>query len=190
MSQTTTPSGADVDPLAVMDLDRLHAASWRGISMDRSLRNQLANESSAARTAVAALIARNAELEAERDALVAWKVVAWQARDERDAETKRAATLITERDALAAENKALRETGKVIRDALEWYASDPRVWVSFAPKEYEKDFSAAMASPYLTRIEDDERGHPQFVPNERKAEEAIADVDAALARTPAATGGA
>lgn len=40
-----------------------------------------------ARTAVAALIARNAELEAERNE---WKLAAWKARDERDAETTRA----------------------------------------------------------------------------------------------------
>lgn len=39
------------------------------------------------RTAVAALIARNAALEAERNE---WKLAAWKARDERDAETTRA----------------------------------------------------------------------------------------------------
>ena len=107
-----------------------------------------------AHTAVAAMIEREAALLAEREAM-----------EKRVAEQE-------------AENKALREMNKVMRDALEWYASDPSVWVSFAPHEYQKQFDAANASPHLTRIADDSRGHPQFAPNERRAEEAIAAVDA------------
>lgn len=68
-----------------------------------------------------------------------------------------------------------------VRAALEWYASDPSVWVSFAPGDYEKQFNEANESPYLNRIGDDRRGHPQFVPNEVRAEEALRAWDEAIA---------
>ena len=74
MSQTTTPSGAiDVDVLAVLNRAAAFAARGRLRAPEYSAR-QCAKENredQAAIAAVAALLARNAELEAERDALAA-----------------------------------------------------------------------------------------------------------------------
>lgn len=116
MSQTTTPSGAEIDIVAVL---REQADRYR--EADAQPLEQCA-------TAVAALIARNAELEAERKARMSADDVLsaiedsaiclgnWgelhEARDLRRA----AYTLIAERDALAAENKALQEALQAMVD--------------------------------------------------------------------------
>lgn len=71
MAETTTPSGADVDVLTVLNRAASFAARGRLRAPEYSAR-QCAKENredQAAIAAVAALIARNAELEAERDAL-------------------------------------------------------------------------------------------------------------------------
>lgn len=100
MSQTTTPSGADV--LAQLDHEIKYCLNSVAIL-----------NLSEIRTAVAALIARNAELEAERadrDAVIECKNIDIR---ERDASIKgwaeRARKAEAARDALAAENKALRD---------------------------------------------------------------------------------
>lgn len=69
--QTTTPSGADVDVLAVLNRAASFAARGRLRAPEYSAR-QCAKENredQAAIAAVAALLARNAEMEAERDGL-------------------------------------------------------------------------------------------------------------------------
>ena len=111
MSQTTTPSGADVPQLAAPFNVIQGAAFAIKVCLKEEIPEVAAQLDEAAR-AVAALIARNAELEAERDALIgtvservkavnAWAVVAqdW---------TEVSIKAVRERDSLAAENKALR----------------------------------------------------------------------------------
>lgn len=76
MSQTNTPSGADVDPLAVLNdriTDRRFALSAAIGVHGMSVAAEELRKAIAARTAVAALIARNAELEAERDEAREWR---------------------------------------------------------------------------------------------------------------------
>ena len=102
MSQTTTPSGADVDLMAFFDdAVKIWSDAYTGANADtiggvtvESVKEACARiegrlrNAREARTAVAALIARNAELEAERDALRKM----WQQAEEdiknRDAENK------------------------------------------------------------------------------------------------------
>lgn len=90
---TTTPNSEDISIMSSLD------------DMCRNYEEHHDQDLRKLRTAVAALVARNAELEAERDA---WKLAAWHARDERDAKTERAAFLIAQRDALIEERDALR----------------------------------------------------------------------------------
>ena len=145
MSQTTTPSGADV--LAILDQAAGHAEE-RGHMIS-------ADNLKSASTAVAALIARNAELEAERKAQMSADDVLsaiedsaiclenWgelhEARDLRRA----AYTLIADRDALAAEKLAVREvTDEMVEAALKAFygrqwkviknADEPPKWMHAA----------------------------------------------------------
>jgi len=110
------PSGAEL----LASLEAMRSAAFVGRCHDETLPGaglvESIDKDRAAIKAVSDLLARNAELEAERDALAAWKMQAWQARDERDAETKRAAILIAERDALVADNLALREALAIVTD--------------------------------------------------------------------------
>ena len=104
MSQTTTPSGAEI----------LGALDNAIRPLNRPRKQSEFNELFKARAAVAALIARNAELEAEREVAASIGRM-W---------SKKADQYKAERDALAAENKALREALVMFREAKTWVASD------------------------------------------------------------------
>lgn len=139
MSQTTTPSGADVlESLKTIahEASQYRAAlvadlGDRGLSMSRR-----AAESDAAIAAVAALIAREAALVAEWDALsmkltgATVLVDAWQARAE-EAEQ--------ERDALAVKKKALRASLKVMCNEFECRMDD---WEN---AEFHDEYNDAIA---------------------------------------------
>lgn len=135
MSQTTTPSGADaLNRDALAELINSHMTSvyhctrvWEAWSYgtmsesdfkpadESSLAGEIADEILS--TAVAALIARNAELEAERDALRHdWRQLNRSVTAERKLNYDALSARIAEHDALAGENKALREALKSVSD--------------------------------------------------------------------------
>lgn len=158
MSQTTTPSCAemmgDAQLLAVLEF---HANCARTHHYPK-LRN--VGDLADARTAVAALIARNAELEAERDelerlcdatyvqqgadayhhaceVLEAWQEVRFVAGKDQGCEgslcdglswlQSQVTKLEDDRDALAAENKALRDGMLELADKIAIYADDDEI---------------------------------------------------------------
>lgn len=139
MSQTNTPSGADVLPTRRFAMK----AAPCGVSMeevDPDARGFVYYLCSDIDPAVAALIARNAELEAENKARMSADDVLsaiedsaiclgnWgelhEARDLRRA----AYTLIAERDALAAENKSLRQALESARQTSKFENHPFRPW--------------------------------------------------------------
>ena len=151
MSQTTIPSGADVDVLTVFDdciskLEYHYRDTRAGAEMTQ------------ARTAVAALIARNAELEA-RIRSACQMIVAEIGADGPCNLEDAAAKLIADRDALAAENKALKA------DAERW-------------QEVSRRFDGSKTSASCLTLEGlglEPTPYRSFAEN----------VDAAIARTPA-----
>lgn len=123
MSQTT-PSGADVDVLTVLNRAASFAARGRLRAPEYSAR-QCAKENredQAAIAAVAALIARNAELEVERDALAA----------ERDKQQDTSREWAQRASALAAENKALRDVVAEYIAARDYYEAATKTATGFA----------------------------------------------------------
>ena len=105
MSQTTTPSGLHV--MSVVERMQTQAAQYRCDSgfftRDQCIAHT--SEDREVRNAVAALIARNAELEAERD----------RYKTELRSVHVGIVGLFAERDALAADNLALREEAEMFR---------------------------------------------------------------------------
>lgn len=84
-----------------------------------------------------------------------------------------------DRFALRALARALSESAggepvpNIVREVLEWYASDPRIWVGWNKEGWAEE-AAAKASGHYTFIGEDERGHNEYVPNHVRAEEALA----------------
>ncbi len=144
MSQTTTPSGAELDLLATLDATA-REFRYAGEYEDEAGIKEI-------RTAVAAMIARNAELEAERnelerlcdatyvqqgadayhhacEVLEAWQEARFVAGKDRGCEgslcdglswlQSQVTKLEDDRDALAAENKALRDVVEATLEACE-----------------------------------------------------------------------
>lgn len=121
MTETNNPSGADVDPLAATR-EFLESACY-DVDADDNERAQfwaLKTASEDELESVAALIARNAELEAERDGLKRHWALASAAVD--DLQNR-----IAERDALAAENKALKGGMLQLADKIAIYADDDEI---------------------------------------------------------------
>ena len=139
MSQTTTPSGAQLLGILQAMANSASLARWRERTTEDSLTLLKADEyDSVAVSAVSYLIARNAELVELRAALVAEVLTA-------DAKA----------DALAAENKALREDAeryRWLRDVSvplhNFYISVPVEFtdVRYTPAEVDKAIDEAIAA--------------------------------------------
>jgi hypothetical protein len=60
----------------------------------------------------------------------------------------------------------------IVREVLEWYASDPSLWVAWNEAGWAQE-DAAKASGHYVYIGEDNRGHNEYRPNGVRAEEAL-----------------
>ena len=61
----------------------------------------------------------------------------------------------------------------IVKEVLEWYASDPREWIGFDSKSRAAERAIQESGHYFYTGED-ARGHPEYAPNGVRAEEALA----------------
>ncbi|MEN5115889.1 hypothetical protein ABE488_00930 [Luteimonas sp. TWI662] len=69
----------------------------------------------------------------------------------------------------------------IVREVLEWYASDPSLCVAWNEEGWSAE-KAAKASGHYTFVGEDRYGHSEYVPNSVRAEEALAALDEWLAQ--------
>ncbi|MEN5117461.1 hypothetical protein ABE488_09030 [Luteimonas sp. TWI662] len=77
----------------------------------------------------------------------------------------------------------------IVREVLEWYASDPSLCVAWNEEGWSAE-KAAKASGHYTFVGEDRYGHSEYVPNSVRAEEALAALDEWLAQDRASHGAA